>query len=144
MKELAAIIMSLHKLRMSFLYRELQQVELTGPQLFILRELFMQEPRKLSELSKAVQLSNSTVSGIVDRLERDGLIERKRDEEDRRIVWISTTNLCQRMKKDRLESINQELYEGLDNKFTPEQFALCKDILVTFKDHLEKKLEGME
>lgn len=143
-KELATIIMKLHKLRMALLLRELKDIELTGPQLFILRELFLNEPRKLSDLAKSVGLSNSTVSGIADRLERNGLIERQRDEQDRRIVWIRTTNFCQSFKKDRLETINGELYAGIEAAFTPEQINMCKDVLTKMMEHLEKKLEGTE
>ncbi|NEW06926.1 MarR family transcriptional regulator [Paenibacillus sp. SYP-B3998] len=143
-KDLVADFTRLNKLRISLLYRELQREELTGPQLFILRELFLKEPRKLGDLAQAVQLSNSTVSGIVDRLERDGLVERRRDEQDRRVVWIGTTNICQEMKKTKLETINQKFYAGLEQAFTPEQIATCKQVVGTLIDHLEKKLEGTE
>ncbi|MFD0695642.1 MarR family winged helix-turn-helix transcriptional regulator [Paenibacillus sp. GCM10027628] len=143
-KNLVADLMKLQKLRLTLTYKALQREELTGPQLFILRELFMKEPRKLVDLAQAVQLSNSTVSGIVDRLERDGLVERKRDEQDRRVVWIGTTNFCQQMKKTKVEDLNREFYAGLEDTFTPEQIAICKDVIGTLIAHMEKKLEGME
>ncbi|SDN38983.1 MarR family protein [Paenibacillus sp. yr247] len=143
-RDLVAEFTRLHKLRVSLMYRELQREELTGPQLFILRELFMKEPRKLGDLARAVQLSNSTVSGIVDRLERDGLVERKRDEQDRRIVWIGTTDFCQQMKKTKLETITKEFYVGLEMAFTTEQIETCKKVIEILIEHLEKKLEGTE
>jgi MarR family transcriptional regulator, organic hydroperoxide resistance regulator len=143
-KDLMADFVRLNKCRFTLMYRALQREEITGPQLFILRELFMKEPRKLGDLAQAVQLSNSTVSGIVDRLERGGLVERKRDEQDRRVVWIGTTNLCQQMKKAKVEALNQEFYAGLEKAFTPEQIAICKEVVGKFIEHLEKKLEGME
>ncbi|CFJ41674.1 transcriptional regulator SlyA [Mycobacterium tuberculosis] len=51
----------------------------------------MGEPKTIGQLSKAVDLSYSTVSGIIDRLEREELVERTRDENDRRVVWIQKT-----------------------------------------------------
>ncbi|MBP1965409.1 MarR family winged helix-turn-helix transcriptional regulator [Paenibacillus aceris] len=143
-RDLVAEFTRLHKLRASLLYRELQREELTGPQLFILRELFQKQPRKLGDLAQSVQLSNSTVSGIVDRLERDGMVERKRDEQDRRVVWIGTTDICQQMKKAKIETMNSEFYAGLENAFTPEQIETCKEVVGTLIKHLEKKLEGTE
>lgn len=143
-RDLVAEFTRLHKLRASLLYRELQREELTGPQLFILRELFQKQPRKLGDLAQSVQLSNSTVSGIVDRLERDGMVERKRDEQDRRVVWIGTTDICQQMKKAKIETMNREFYAGLENAFTPEQIETCKEVVGTLIKHLEKKLEGTE
>src|SRR5437016_347788 len=41
----------------------------------------------LGTLSREIRAHNSTVSGIVDRMEAAGLVERARSEEDRR-VWI--------------------------------------------------------
>ncbi|ADL52583.1 MarR family winged helix-turn-helix transcriptional regulator [Clostridium cellulovorans] len=43
---------------------------------------------KVSELSEALGLSNSTVSGIIDRLEKQNILERIRSEEDRRVVYV--------------------------------------------------------
>lgn len=143
-KGLVAELSRLHKARASLLYRELQKEELTGPQLFILRELFQEEPRKLGDLAKSVQLSNSTVSGIVDRLERNGMVQRKRDEQDRRVVWIGTTDFCQQMKKSKVETMNNAFFAGLENVFTLEQIETCKEVVGTLIKHLEKKLEGTE
>ncbi|MZQ82201.1 MarR family transcriptional regulator [Paenibacillus sp. 5J-6] len=143
-KGLVAELSRLHKVRASLLYRELQKEELTGPQLFILRELFQEEPRKLGDLAKSVQLSNSTVSGIVDRLERNGMVQRKRDEQDRRVVWIGTTDLCQQLKKTKVETMNNEFFAGLENVFTLEQIETCQEVVGMLIKHLEKKLEGTE
>jgi MarR family transcriptional regulator, organic hydroperoxide resistance regulator len=45
----------------------------------------------LKELTRAVGLSQSTVSGIVERLERAGLVQRKTDENDRRFTRIEAS-----------------------------------------------------
>ena len=47
---------------------------------------------KVSEISRMMGLNNSTVSGIVDRLERQGMVERLRSEEDKRVVFIKLTS----------------------------------------------------
>ncbi|MDD9272282.1 MarR family winged helix-turn-helix transcriptional regulator [Paenibacillus sp. GCM10023248] len=141
-RDLVAEFSRLHKLRASLLYRELQREELTGPQLFILRELFQQEPKKLGDLAQSVHLSNSTVSGIVDRLERDGLVVRKRDEQDRRVVWIETTERCLQLKKTKIEALNRKFYEGLEHAFAPAQLETCKEVVGILIKHLERKLEG--
>lgn len=43
---------------------------------------------KMTELSSKLGLSNSTVSGIVDRLEKQTIVERIRSIEDKRIVTV--------------------------------------------------------
>jgi DNA-binding MarR family transcriptional regulator len=57
---------------------------ITGPQLVCLRVLASSGPMTASELARNVELSQATVTGIVDRLERRGCVVRRRDEKDRR------------------------------------------------------------
>lgn len=64
---------------------------LTGPQLVVLKELAEGPPRTVSELAQAVNLSQATLTGILDRLDRKGLIGRVRSTEDRRKVIVSLT-----------------------------------------------------
>jgi len=45
----------------------------------------------LSELSDRIRAQNSTVTGIIDRMEREGLVERSRSKDDRRVVYICLT-----------------------------------------------------
>jgi DNA-binding MarR family transcriptional regulator len=47
--------------------------------------------QKVSELSLKMGLSDSTVSGILDRLEQKDIIKRERIKDDRRVVKISLT-----------------------------------------------------
>ncbi|KIL40084.1 hypothetical protein SD70_16165 [Gordoniibacillus kamchatkensis] len=136
------LFVKLNKVRMTMVYSELKALGITGPQLFVLRELFMGEPRTIGDLSRAVELSNSTVTGIVDRLERAKLVERHRDEKDRRVVWIRPTASCMHMKSELFDKFQADFYEELQQSFTPEQFALLKDMLEKLIEYLEKKLEG--
>jgi len=64
---------------------------LTTPQLICLTTLSETAPTMISWLSKQVNLSASTVNGIVDRLEAKGLVERHRSGSDRRRVYVDIT-----------------------------------------------------
>jgi DNA-binding MarR family transcriptional regulator len=67
-----------------------QQHGLTVPQLVLMREIG-NGSRTLSDISRNVSLSNATVTGIVDRLEKTGLVMRERDGSDRRQVMVHLT-----------------------------------------------------
>jgi len=69
-----------------------QQHGLTVPQLVLMREIGPGS-RSLSDLSRNVNLSNATVTGIVDRLEKTGLVARERSGSDRRQVMVHMTEL---------------------------------------------------
>ncbi|MGO1712174.1 MAG: MarR family winged helix-turn-helix transcriptional regulator, partial [Senegalia sp. (in: firmicutes)] len=71
---------------------EFKEMNLTGPQGMLMGILTKDGEMKISELSKKMGLSNSTVSGIIDRMERDGFVERTRSKEDRRVVNVKMTD----------------------------------------------------
>ncbi len=81
----------------------------TMPQAMIMYYLTQNDNMKISELSKKMGLTNSTVSGIVDRLEDQGVVTRERSTEDRRVVYVE---LSPEHKKK-----NQDIYENLDRYF---------------------------
>jgi len=64
---------------------------ISGPQLVTLREVARLGPVPVSTLARAVRLGQPTVTGILGRLERDGLVRRERDERDRRQVLCTVT-----------------------------------------------------
>lgn len=68
--------------------RLVSQHQLTAPQLICLRLLAKNGPMSPSLLAKQATLSQATVSGIIDRLERRGLVERRRDRADRRQISL--------------------------------------------------------
>jgi len=77
-----------------------EQYGLTGSQLLVLKLL---EPRgqvSLSALSGEIRAKNSTVTGIVDRMERDGLVVRRRSGDDRRVVHIELTAKGKKLAND--------------------------------------------
>lgn len=61
---------------------------LTVPQTLVMRAIVHQQGISLKELSKQVSLAHSTVSGIVDRLEKRSMIERRPDQADGRVCRI--------------------------------------------------------
>ncbi|MCP4595406.1 MarR family winged helix-turn-helix transcriptional regulator [Neptuniibacter sp.] len=62
---------------------------LTLPQLMTMQALRQAAPVTTGELAKEVSLTQATVTSILDRLEKKGLITRERGVDDKRKVWIS-------------------------------------------------------
>jgi DNA-binding MarR family transcriptional regulator len=78
----------------------LQDFGLTAPQLTALHAISRLQPVTASVLSRDIHLGQPTVTGIVTRLERRGLIERNRGERDRRSVDITLTEDGERVLRD--------------------------------------------
>jgi DNA-binding MarR family transcriptional regulator len=62
------------------------------PQLHILMGLQEQGPTMVSELAEWLGISTPSASSIVDRMEHHGLVRRVRDEDDRRVVYVTVTD----------------------------------------------------
>lgn len=88
-EEFVNIFRSLHKSFRSHIIKEACNYGFTVPQVLLMHELYHNPGITLNELSKKLSLSKSTVSGIIDRLEKNEYIVKETPEENRRIVKIS-------------------------------------------------------
>lgn len=95
-----------------------KKVGLTGPQLVILLEVSKYDEISVGKIAKAISLSQATVTGILERLEKKSLILRRRDNIDRRRVLV-------RMTEDGLQLI--ETAPPLMQETFIEQFNDLKD-----------------
>ena len=50
------------------------------------------------ELGRECDMLASTMTGVVDRLEQQGYVQRERDDHDRRVVWINLTPAGERVQ----------------------------------------------
>jgi DNA-binding MarR family transcriptional regulator len=78
-------------------WRLLAEHGVTEPQLLALREAGRMGRPAVTELARAIHLSQGTVTGIIDRLERRGLMARTRDGRDRRAVHVTVTDAGRQM-----------------------------------------------
>lgn len=82
---------------------------LTGPQLAVLQESRRCHGGTAAALARAVHLSRPTVTGILDRLEKRGLVHRAPDPRDRRSSQVTVTSAGERML-DRAPSLLQDRF----------------------------------
>ncbi|HYE98525.1 MAG TPA: MarR family transcriptional regulator, partial [Planctomycetota bacterium] len=75
----------------TFSRQALKEFGVTGPQIWALRTIHAERGLTIGELAGRMYLHISTVSGILDRLEERGLIERRRSPEDRRVTRLEVT-----------------------------------------------------
>jgi DNA-binding MarR family transcriptional regulator len=64
---------------------------LTRPQLATMLALLREGEASSGALARRLSLSAPTLSGILDRLEDKGVVERRRGSRDRRAVWVRAT-----------------------------------------------------
>ena len=89
----------------------LQDYGLTVPQLATLKAISQLEPVPAGRIAVEIYLGQPTVTGILTRLERRGLIQRSRDEHDRRAVNTRLTEDGKRVLENA-PSLLQDQFEG--------------------------------
>jgi DNA-binding MarR family transcriptional regulator len=86
---------------------------LTESQFTVLEYIESHERTKPSDLIHYLTTTPAAVTTMLDRMEKNHLIERERDLEDRRIVWVKLTEKgvfeCQRGKELRATFLNDYL-----------------------------------
>lgn len=77
------------------------KLNLTFPQTMVLTLLDNDGPMPISSLAKATGSANSTISGIIDRLEKVGLVHRIRSEHDRRVIYVDVTDKYRELEAEQ-------------------------------------------
>ena len=85
----------------------------TGPQLWALKTISQNESLSLGELGRRMYLHPSTITGLIDRLEKKGLVERDRDQTDRRVIKLRLTSKGKGLVKRAPNPIQGKMIYGL-------------------------------
>ena len=111
-KEIVGAIRRLVKAVYMDTSRMSRQYGLTGSQSGVLRSLIQDGPQSSADLSRQLHVTPSNITGIIDRLEKKGLVERIRKEGDRRVAIIQLTEAG--------ETLSQQLPDPIEIKLISE------------------------
>jgi DNA-binding MarR family transcriptional regulator len=95
-----------------------RQHGITTPQLIILKQIQGQEAMTVSEIARQVSLKQATVTDILNRLERNGLVLREKGTNDRRQVLVKETDIGKKLLKTAPSPLQEtflEKFEDLEN-----------------------------
>ena len=114
---------------------KLSVFDITPVQYAVLYCLWESDKRSPKEIAERLKLENSTISGILERMEKKDLIKRSISKEDRRFIQVVLTKKGASLKEDVLTTVEQVNNEVL---------AIFSDVeSETFKQHL-RTLAGIE
>jgi len=88
--------------------------DLTEAQLVVLEYIMNHEQVKPSDLIDYLATTPAAVTTLLDRMVKNELIVRQRNEQDRRIVWIRLTEKGRRAGEEGLRIRNAYIQRGLD------------------------------
>ncbi|MDW7660700.1 MAG: MarR family transcriptional regulator [Bacillota bacterium] len=125
MKKLKSIKDSMHQM----MQHQLKDLTLTGPQGMVVGLLTRHDSLRMSEIADKMGLSLSTVSEIIDRLEKMDAVKRMKSPEDGRVVLVELT---------------EEFRKESAGKFKAVESIWLKKIEMASEDELQKIIDGLE
>jgi len=133
------IIFSIRRLiQASELYtKELnKKFQISAAQLNCILTLYEYGPLPPSKIADHMMVKSSTVTGVVDRLEKKGLAERMRNSPDRRVITIQLTDAGKQLAENAPPPIQQKIIDGLKNigNAKKEQIVRSLNILTNMLD----------
>ena len=103
--------------------------------LFLLQE---KNGRAMSELGQLLSLDNSTVTGLIDRLEKSGFVQRKANPKDRRMSLIHITR--QGIKEvNKAKTVINQVNDEIKADFSKQEIEAFKKILNSFVAKFRKE-----
>lgn len=118
--------------------KTLKKDQLTIKQFLLIASIeFFEYPPSIKEVSNMVSTSHQNVKEIADRLEKRGFIKLVRDEKDKRILRLKTTDKNAQYWAYRLDE-HEDLLFAMFDPFTDREIHQFKILLNKFLDHLEE------
>ena len=111
--------------------RALLPYELSAEQAHILLVLWIEGPMKIGELQRVLALSSATLTGAIDRMEKDGLVRRVQDEADRRAWRVEPAPIDPRKRRgieNALVQMEQRIFSVLTARERKDLFRMLERV----------------
>ncbi len=115
----------------------------SGSGMSVLMALIRRDGLTSREAAQVSWCTPATLTGLVDTLERDGLVERRRDAKDRRVVRLHITDAGRQVVGECLRDLQSRWNEPFDF-VTPEHEPVIRDFLITSIERLSALLKPGE
>jgi DNA-binding MarR family transcriptional regulator len=104
----------------------------------LLASLFREDGQTLAGISRALLVTAGNVTGLVDRAERDGVVERRPDPADRRVARVWLTDRGRALIRELLPIHAQQVHDLIGSMPATDRKELRR-LLGGLRDHLETK-----
>lgn len=114
---------------------EFCKMKITLPQFVVLDILVRNGESRMTDLARAISVTTAAVTGIVDRLVRDGYVKRGADAKDRRAINVKPTGKGMKTVKSAIEhrkDVTEKMFGAVSDRDRAEYLR----ILNLIKDNM--------
>lgn len=120
-----------------------ESCDITMPQCLVMRVAYINDNCKMSDISNALGVTMANVTSMVDRLIRDGYVERSEDPDDRRIVRISLTKVGRKTCEEIREGKRRH-FTRIFSKISVKERTKFMEIMERVAQELKNEQEGVK
>ena len=116
----------------------LREQGLTYPQYLVLLVLWEKDEQPVNDIAKRLLLETNTVTPLLQRMEKEGILTRAKGKKDARQIIVSLTRKGKDLQK-KLSSVpqtvgNAVLCDSVTTETVPELFRMLDDMIAKLKE----------
>lgn len=119
---------------------EFYKMKITTPQFVVLEILSREGELRMTDLARLINVSTAAITGIVDRLVRDGYVARANDPEDRRIIRADLTAKGDKAVKKIVDQ-RKQIFSRVFGVLSEDDREKYLTILINVRDRLKEQGE---
>ncbi|MBC8536540.1 MarR family transcriptional regulator [Feifania hominis] len=138
-----APMMQIFRLYFQIAFHRMEKLGIHPGQVPLFQALAAHDGQSQRELADSLCIKQSTMTVMIQRLERSGFVERRADEHDQRVSRVYLTDAGRDIAAQCaqiLHGIQQQLLEG----FTPEEIILMRRFSKQIKENLVRAAEAAQ
>src|SRR5262245_16457774 len=121
-----------------FVDRRAQRLGLTGAQLRLLSKLRRQEGATQAALANQMEMRPISLSGLIDKLAQQGLVERRADQSDRRLNRLYLTPAGRDLAR-KIDGFREEVAQDVLRQVDEAALDGALDVLHTLKQQIKSQ-----
>jgi MarR family transcriptional regulator, transcriptional regulator for hemolysin len=125
-----------------FVDRRAQRLGLTGAQLRLLSKLRRQEGASQAALANEMEMRPISLSGLIDKLAQQGLVERRADRNDRRLNRLYLTPAGRELAR-KIEGFREEVAQEVLRNVDEAALDAALEVLHILKGQIKAQLDDI-
>ena len=141
---------TLHRLLVQF-FKYIMEIEerklitdefrgITYNDMHIIEAIGMDQPRKMSEIAKIMSVTTGTLTKAVNSLEKKGYVQRRRSEQDKRVVYMMLTKRGERAYRHH-ERFHQDMIAFILKHVSEEESQVLQQALERLMGYFRQKYD---
>lgn len=132
---LYGLFFQIEKLHYQRMHRLLEKINIYPGQPPLLIALTRKDGQSQKDLAEILHIKPATLTVMIGRMEKSGLVERRQDTEDQRVSRVYITDKGRKVCKQVTEIVNNMVKDCFNN-FTEEEEALLRRLFMQIRDNL--------